>query len=73
MTPRDGYTCEWVECLHAGNPDWVEPTPAPTAYPLSFSFGYGSESERRALVEEAAFETELASSPEEDEAPDNEL
>ena len=17
MTPRDGYTCEWVECLHA--------------------------------------------------------
>ena len=57
----------------AENPDWVEPTPAPTAYPLSFSFGYGSESERRALTEEAAFETELASSPEEDEGPDGEL
>ena len=54
----------------AGNTDWVEPTPAPTAYPLSFSFGYGSESERRALAEEAAFETELASSPEEDVADD---
>ena len=50
----------------AGNPDWVEPTPAPTAYPLSFSFGYGSESERRALTEEAAFETELASQDEHD-------
>ena len=24
----------------AGNPDWVDPTP--TAYPASFSFGYGS-------------------------------
>ena len=54
----------------ADNPDWVEPTPAPTAYPLSFSFGYGSESERRALAEEAAFETELASSPEGHEADD---
>ena len=20
MTPRDGYTCEWVECLHAPAP-----------------------------------------------------
>ena len=20
MTPRDGYTCEWVECLHANIP-----------------------------------------------------
>ena len=50
----------------AGNTDWVEPTPAPTAYPRSFSFGYGSESERRTLTEEAAFETELASRDEHD-------
>ena len=46
----------------AGNPDWVDPTPEPTAFPLSFSFGYGSG--RRALAEEAAFEHELESSPE---------
>ena len=45
----------------AGNPDWVDPTP--TAYPASFSFGYGSA--RRALAEEAAFEHELESSPDE--------
>ena len=47
----------------AGNPDWVDPTP--TAYPASFSFGYGSA--RRALAEEDAFESKLASSPARDE------
>ena len=37
MTPRDRYTCEWVECLHAPGqlPSWIkivgEPAEPPRA------------------------------------------